>query len=133
MRYFFFVFILFLFVYSGCGGSGTNPPQGGDTLSNKFSDIQKTTFNTSCSTNSASCHGDSTAKSGLDLQAGVAYYQLMHHVISENVSGTKYKRLVVPGFSDSSFLIEKLTDPNLSATNPMGTRMPQGLPPLPHN
>ncbi len=52
----------------------------------------------------------------------------MHHIITSNAP--KYHALVVPGFPDSSFLYEVVSDPQLGPSNPMGVRMPKGEPSL---
>jgi hypothetical protein len=74
-------------------------------LSDKFSDIQKQTFNARC--NGGGCHDASTQKALLCLAPDSSYNQLMTHVIQQN--GTAFKSLVVPHNPDSSFLVYKLT------------------------
>jgi hypothetical protein len=120
----FLIFFLPLLIFIGCGNNDV--PQ---EITHKFSEIQTTIINPQCT----KCHYDSTLSrwANLDLSARNSYYQLTHHKIS--MDAPHYKALIVPGFPDSSFLIEKLSDNTLSPTNPMGTRMPQGSPPLTEN
>ncbi len=102
-------------------------------LSDKFSDIQKQTFNISCAY--SGCHDSSqTAGALLSLVADSAYNQLLYtHPIQNFIGAAQYKALVVPGKPDSSFLVEKLTDPALNPNNPEGDRMPSRLNALPQN
>jgi hypothetical protein len=102
-------------------------------LSDKFSDIQKQTFNKSCAY--SGCH-DSSQMPGalLSLVADSAYNQLLYtHPIQNSVGAAKYKALVVPGSPDSSFLVEKLVDPLLSPDSLEGDRMPSRKNVLPQN
>jgi len=135
MLYKFLTLSFFTIVISGCD-SGNQPGNGAnDTLYHTFSDIQKNIFTQSCATG-GNCHIDSTSGSsgaGLDLRAGVAYYQLMHHVIQQNVAGTQWQKIVVPNRPDLSFIVEKISDASLHSGSALGERMPQRLPPLPQN
>jgi hypothetical protein len=115
--------IWFTLLFIGCGYS-----EGPVVLHDKFSEIQQEIINPTCGSSSTNCHADSTTKSGLCLKPGVSYYQLMHHKIT--LDAPEYQAIIVPNHPESSFLIEKLTDPNLSNSNPKGTRMPQGQAPL---
>ena len=117
-----------IFLFAGCGDTSAPLP----VLSDKFSDIQKQTLDRSCAT--AGCHLDGTKGPFLWLNRDSAYNQLLFtHRIENDEARKKYRALVVPGQPDSSFLFEKIADPNLSINNPLGERMPQRKSPLPQN
>src|SRR5579872_3640431 len=127
MRIFFIWSIILL--YAGCTYDHLSLP----VLSDKFSDIQKQTLTPSCAY--AGCH-DSSQMPGalLSLVADSAYNQLLYtHPIQNSVGVMKYRALVVPGYPDSSFLVEKLIDQTLSPDNLEGDRMPSRLNALPQN
>lgn len=106
---------------AGCGTvkSPTEPgptPGGGQALT--FTQIQTQIFTPVCAR--AGCHAAGSAPSGLVLEAGQSYGNLVGRPATEN--GTLAR--VAPGNPDRSYLILKLRgDPSIT-----GERMPLGGP-----
>src|SRR5258708_7590296 len=94
------VYSIVLF-FSGCTYDHFSLP----VLSDKFSDIQKQTFDISC--NGGGCHDAATQKALLCLSPDSSYNQLMTHIIQQN--GMAFRSLVIPFNPDSSFLVFKIT------------------------
>lgn len=111
---------LFLLLLAGCGTvkSPTEPPQSGGGTAFTFTRIQTQIFTPVCA--KAGCHTAGSAPSGLVLEAGQSYGDLVGRASSENSSLDR----VSPGNPDRSYLILKLRgDPNIT-----GERMPLGGP-----
>jgi hypothetical protein len=107
----------------GCAGDGPPPTAAGSA----FDQIQTEIFNQNCL--SAGCHNAQFQAGGLNLTAGVSYSQLVD-VLSVNAVAQSQGLLRVKPFDpDNSFLIIKLTGPGEGE----GTRMPQGMNPLPQS
>jgi mono/diheme cytochrome c family protein len=110
-----------LLLLAGCGTvksptEPAGPVEGGTALT--FSQIQTQIFTPVCA--KAGCHASGSAPSGLVLQAGQSYGNLVGRPSTEN--GTLSR--VAPGDPDRSYLILKLRgDPSIS-----GERMPLGGP-----
>ena len=101
-------------LFAGCTHDSFPLP----VLSDKFSDIQKQTFDRSC--NGGGCHDAGTQKAFLCLAPDSSYNQLRFHQIQ--TIGKAFSALVVPGNPDSSFLVFKLVKANGSVD--YGTLMP---------
>jgi hypothetical protein len=107
----------------GCAGDGP-PPAGSGSA---FDQIQSEIFNQSCL--AAGCHNAQSQGGGLNLSPGASYDDLVD-VLSDNLEARDQGLLRVEPFEpDSSFLVIKLTNP----TAGQGTRMPQGMNPLPQS
>jgi hypothetical protein len=120
MKYSIFVCFIAVF-FMGCSeDGGTVTP-----LSDKFSDIQKRTFDKTC--NSSSCHGGSFPKALLDLTTVNSYNELLSSKIQNTSAEIRYPGLVVPGKPDSSFLYIKVKGPRSDE----GAQMPERLSALP--
>jgi mono/diheme cytochrome c family protein len=110
-----------LLLLAGCGTvksptEPADPVEGGTALT--FTQIQTQIFTPVCA--KAGCHAAGSAPSGLVLQAGQSYGNLVGRPATEN--GTLNR--VAPGDPDGSYLILKLRgDPSIS-----GERMPLGGP-----
>jgi mono/diheme cytochrome c family protein len=106
---------------AGCGTvkSPTEPPTptgGGTALT--FTQIQAQIFTPVCAR--AGCHAAGSSPSGLVLEAGQSYGNLVGRPAAENTSVAR----VSPGNPDASYIIQKLRgDPNIT-----GERMPLGGP-----
>jgi len=116
---------------AGCGaGTGEGLDQNGQplagggspvtTLEPTLDSIQANVFSVSCAI--PGCHGGGTVQFGLRLDPGFSAGNLI------NVASPQDPTLirVIPGNSDSSFLIHKL-----DGTQTIGMRMPAFSPPLP--
>lgn len=104
----------------GCAGDG--PPQACGSA--QFDQIQCQVFNVSCI--SGSCHGSQSQQGGLNLTAGVSYGQLVG-VLSTNVVAQANGVLRVQPFApESSFLLQKVTNPGVGE----GGLMPLAAAPL---
>ena len=111
------VALLFL---AGCGTvkSPTEPQPSGNGTAFTFAQIQTQIFTPVCA--KAGCHAAGSAPSGLVLEAGQSYGNLVGHASSENGSLDR----VAPGNPDGSYIILKLRgDPSIT-----GERMPLGGP-----
>jgi mono/diheme cytochrome c family protein len=111
---------LLLFLLAGCGTvkSPTEPPPSGGGTAFTFTQIQTQIFTPVCA--KAGCHAAGSAPSGLVLEAGQSYGDLVGHASSENSSLAR----VSPGNPDRSYIILKLRgDPSIT-----GERMPLGGP-----
>jgi hypothetical protein len=107
----------------GCAGDGPPPSAAGGA----FDQIQTEIFNVNCL--SAGCHNAQFQAGGLNLTAGTSYGQLVD-VLSMNPEAQSMGLLRVEPFdADNSFLVIKLTGPGEGE----GTRMPQGMNPLPQS
>ncbi len=82
--------------------------------------VQEQVFTPHCAV--AECHDSQTARSGLVLQAGLAYANLVEVPSRERPAVLR----VAPGEPDDSYLYLKISAP----IPPEGDRMPQGLLPL---
>jgi mono/diheme cytochrome c family protein len=113
--------VLAALLLAGCGTvkSPTEPPPasgGGTALT--FSQIQGQILTPVCA--KAGCHAAGSSPSGLVLEAGQSYGNLVGHASAEN--GTLDR--VSPGNPDRSYIILKLRgDPSIT-----GERMPLGGP-----
>lgn len=107
-------------VLAGCAGNGPAPAGGGSS----FEDIQQTIFNVSCV--SGPCHSSTSQQGNLVLEQNVSYGNLVGVAPFNAAARTAGLERVVPGNTDMSFLLVKLTGP--SAVE--GSRMPLGLPAL---
>lgn len=110
-----------LLLLAGCGTvkSPTEPstPTGGGTAFT-FTQIQTQIFTPVCA--KAGCHAAGSSPSGLVLEAGQSYGNLVGRPAAENSSLAR----VSPGNPDASYIILKLRgDPNIT-----GERMPLGGP-----
>ena len=114
-------FLLAALLLAGCGTvkSPTEPPPasgGGTALT--FSQIQSQIFTPVCA--KAGCHAAGSSPSGLVLEAGQSYGNLVGHPAAENSTLDR----VSPGNPDRSYIILKLRgDPSIT-----GERMPLGGP-----
>ncbi|MXZ71370.1 MAG: hypothetical protein F4Z04_07685 [Acidobacteria bacterium] len=92
-----------------------DPDPDPDVLSPTLSSIQRNVFSPTC----VSCHGDSDAEAGLNLEEGRSFDSLV------NVSSTQVALdLVEPNDAENSYLIHKLEDrPSIE-----GDRMPPNDP-----
>lgn len=117
--------ILLLGVLLATGGCGTvksptepsSPPPGG-VPALTFTQIQTQIFTPVCA--KAGCHAAGSSPSGLVLEAGQSYGNLVGHPAAENSSLDR----VAPGDPDHSYIILKLRgDPSIT-----GERMPLGGP-----
>ncbi|MYD70532.1 MAG: hypothetical protein F4W89_07290 [Acidobacteria bacterium] len=92
-----------------------DPDPDPDVLSPTLSSIQRNVFSPTC----VSCHGDSDAEAGLNLEEGRSFDSLV------NVSSTQVALdLVEPNDAENSYLIHKLEDrPSIE-----GDRMPPDNP-----
>jgi hypothetical protein len=108
-------------VLAGCGTvkSPTEPaPTPGGVQAFTFTQIQTTIFTPVCA--KAGCHAAGSAPSGLELEAGQSYGNLVGRPANENGSLDR----VSPGNPDRSYIILKLRgDPAIT-----GERMPLGGP-----
>jgi mono/diheme cytochrome c family protein len=113
--------LLGLFLLAGCGTvkSPTEPAQpttGGTALT--FAQIQAQIFTPVCA--KAGCHAAGSSPSGLVLEAGQSYGNLVGRPAAENSALAR----VSPGNPNGSYIILKLRgDPNIT-----GERMPLGGP-----
>lgn len=116
--------ILLLSVLLATGGCGTvksptepsSPP--GSVPAYTFTQIQTQFFTPICA--KAGCHAAGSSPSGLVLEAGQSYGNLVGHPAAENSSLAR----VAPGDPDHSYMILKLRgDPSIT-----GERMPLGGP-----
>lgn len=105
----------------GCAGDG--PPPSGATSA--YDTIQQQIFTPHCL--SAGCHNGLNQAGNLNLTAGVSYGNLVGVSPTNPVAAAKGLLRVTPFDPNSSFLLTKLTGPGLGE----GTRMPQGMSPLP--
>jgi mono/diheme cytochrome c family protein len=105
----------------GCGTvkSPTEPgPAPGNVPALTFTQIQTQIFTPVCA--KAGCHAAGSSPSGLVLEAGQSYGNLVGHPAAENSSLAR----VAPGDPDHSYIILKLRgDPSIT-----GERMPLGGP-----
>ncbi len=117
--------ILLLGVLLATGGCGTvksptepsSPPPGG-VPALTFTQIETQIFTPVCA--KAGCHAAGSSPSGLVLEAGQSYGNLVGHPAAENSSLDR----VAPGDPDHSYIILKLRgDPSIT-----GERMPLGGP-----
>ena len=112
---------LVLFLAAGCGTvkSPTEPePTPGGVQAYTFTQIQTQFFTPICA--KAGCHAVGSAPSGLELEAGQSYGNLVGRPANENSSIAR----VAPGDPDHSYIILKLRgDPSIT-----GERMPLGGP-----
>lgn len=113
-------FFALALLLAGCGTvkSPTEPlPAGGGTAFT-FTQIQTQIFTPVCA--KSGCHAAGSAPSGLVLEAGQSYGNLVGHPAAENSSLDR----VSPGNPDGSYIILKLRgDPRIT-----GERMPLGGP-----
>jgi len=109
-----------LYSMTGCAGNGPVPPG----AVSAYDDIQQTIFNVSCV--SAPCHSSTSQQGNLVLEEGVSYGNLVGVVPFNDVARAMGLERVVPGNTDMSFLLIKLTAPGLGEGSPM----PLGMPPL---
>jgi hypothetical protein len=113
--------LLALLVLAGCGTvkSPTEPaPAPGNVQALTFTQIQTQILTPVCAR--AGCHAAGSSPSGLVLQAGQSYGNLVGRPAAENGSLDR----VAPGDPDHSYLILKLRgDPSIT-----GERMPLGGP-----
>ena len=121
LRSFRVLLALSLLLLAGCGTvkSPTEPstPTGGGTALT-FAQIQAQIFTPVCA--KAGCHAAGSSPSGLVLEAGQSYGNLVGRPAAENSSLAR----VAPGNPDASYIILKLRgDPNIT-----GARMPLGGP-----
>jgi mono/diheme cytochrome c family protein len=113
--------VLALLLLSGCGTVKSpteplTPTVGGTALT--FAQIQAQIFTPVCA--KAGCHAAGSSPSGLVLEAGQSYGNLVGRPAAENTSISR----VAPGNPDGSYIILKLRgDPNIT-----GERMPLGGP-----
>ena len=125
-----FVGVGIIALFHGC----VEDPQPLPVLGHKLSDIQKQTFDRTCTAGCHSDHPPEITSALLWLTADSAYNQLTSNRKIENDSGRKYfKGLVVPGKPNESFLIKKLLLSTSSSDADFGERMPQRLTKLPQN
>ena len=110
-------------VFYGCAGDG---PPVSDT-SGEFAQIQTTIFNPNCL--GAGCHNSQSQAGGLDLSQGVSYDELVGITPENPVAAARGLVRVEPFDPANSFLIVKLVGPPPGE----GTRMPQGMNPLPQS
>jgi hypothetical protein len=98
---------------------GDAPPDAGTGPT--LTQVQEEIFTPTCA--QSECHDRQTARSGLVLEAGLAYANLVNVASQERPAVMR----VAPGAPDDSYLYLKIT----RALPPEGDRMPQGLLPLP--
>ena len=112
---------LSLLLAAGCGSvkSPTEPPPSpGGVPALTFTQIQTQFFTPICA--KAGCHAAGSSPSGLVLEAGQSYGNLVGHPAAENSALNR----VEPGNPDRSYIILKLRgDPSIT-----GERMPFGGP-----
>ncbi len=92
------------------------------TIEPTLTNVAGVVFQQSCSFNS--CHGDSAAVAGLNLQAPNLLAELLEHEVAGNVSAT----LVEPGDPDSSWLYQIIA--NCEPEGGTGNHMPLNAPVL---
>lgn len=113
--------LLAFLLLAGCGTvkSPTEPaPAPGGVPALTFTQIQAQIFTPICA--KAGCHAAGSSPSGLVLEAGQSYGNLVGHPAAENSSLDR----VAPGDPDHSYMILKLRgDPSIT-----GERMPLGGP-----
>jgi hypothetical protein len=114
--------LLLALLLDGCGTvksptEPSSPPPGG-VPALTFTQIQTQIFTPICA--KAGCHAAGSSPSGLVLEAGQSYGNLVGHPAAENSSLDR----VAPGDPDHSYMILKLRgDPSIT-----GERMPLGGP-----
>jgi len=122
-----------LLTLAACGaGSGEGLDQNGQplagggspvtTLEPTLDSIQANVFSVSCAI--PGCHGDGTVQFGLRLDPGFSAGNLIDVASPQDPTLIR----VIPGNSNSSFLIQKL-----EGTQTVGMRMPAFSPPLPQS
>lgn len=105
----------------GCAGNGPPPSSGGSA----YDVIQQEIFNQHCL--SAGCHNSLNQAGNLNLTAGASYGDLVNVVPENPLAAANGLLRVTPFDPNNSFLIVKLEGPPPGE----GTRMPQGMAPLP--
>ncbi len=112
-----------LAVLCGCAGDGL-PPQ--DTVG-WVVELQRNIFDPNCL--SAGCHNAQSRAGGLNLSPGASYDSLVN-IVPDNPAAEGAGLLRVDPFNPTnSFLIAKLVGPTAGE----GSRMPQGMDPLPQS
>ncbi len=109
---------LTLLALAGCGSDP--PPAEGPPIEPRLGRLQTEVFAPTCAL-SASCHGGSAPKEGLDLSASI-----WAHIVNRPSTQVPEQMLVVPGDPDASYLYEKVSRPMPAK----GVRMPNTSPPL---
>jgi hypothetical protein len=105
----------------GCAGDGPAPSGGGGA----YDAIQQQIFNQHCL--NAGCHNAINQAGNLNLTAGASYANLVGVTPDNPLAAANGLLRVTPFEPDNSFLIVKLEGPPPGE----GTRMPQGMSPLP--
>lgn len=107
---------LIMVLFYGCEKNITTDSSKDPQIKPKLSSIQKFIFNPSC----VGCHSGAAPSGGLNLSEGKAYSNL----VNANSRSSNLMR-VVPGNSDQSYLMKRLTGANGITTMPPGGKLSQ--------